>query len=1376
MAFGTSGNHRPCHTQMFHPCINTQCIDHAHCHVTVADCDFENQHTCGWASQLQFGEAGFTLTTTTSKFGPTEVRKGSSGSAYMLAMETKGFLSHTLTSKPHNEFRNGNCQLNFWAAVGNDLTELDVQVSYEAAADDGKDVWTSVLKATTGTEVGAWSQYSTPFNGEQMVTFRFGTMLASSNDYLAIDDVSVSCEVPDAKDGSAATNAVQFGSCQCDLGYKYMMVDGAPTCLPTILQALTTDSEGRFVPLLKVLSESKDSNFDQMSVCDPPRTFLAPVKSAFQAPKLSTSEYDKLVVPYDDSKREFFRVHMMKKNYPASSLNLVDLGTARASKLLTLGGRYITVTGTQPLKRFDNATVIGEIQTCSGSIYVMDSVLQKKFTRSPDRVEICGDCDANAECVPLRQESGCDGGCFQNVIQAQCADCVNENLGKTTNVCGTTTGNERKSYLSKCLAECDEATITDEKGACQQSTCVCNKNEGWVGSGFHCSKLGLTTTMPTTRTTVEPVDQHLMPEIFFYMNGSYQEVVGGRSAMRDGFFNQNVRESFENASDITAFEGQQLGVECFPSARMPGYILIRVAGYGMEAALERVSNAVDSGQVGLYFEHEDAFRNSAALQRTYFKAWPRTDLLPPIIQYMFVVDTNYRKEVCRPNNVGVCQNEFLNQEQLIAAIRWSVEFELEQKQAAQDMVVYMWPEECKRKGVEGQVEVLATAFYYNAKHLLAIRAAVEDGSLTVFGRHRKLTGDTNELIARANPLPYDQRDVDKGVRPTAEASMKPYPGYFGTSVVDGRVSVWDGDSVGQIYLKYDLVGVGPSEVAGIHIHEGATCDNAGGHYWGKASIKEDPWLQDSLKYKSFSDGSVSGTLAVVLGVGLDSGIASGPSMRTVVVHNEQGTRIGCGVLKRRSAVFGAGTSAQGPAAGVSTGVDRGRAVLSTVEFDVGKVAMLNALKTDAVLAGQPVQGFSLLQYNQTKGGQEIYGTFWTRLGDILQQGSYGRVVYRGTWGGRALSPIAPDNSDFKKEWDEVVVVEYTSGDAIAALVADDAFTALLSDQRAADALLDARWWSMSSTTDKVQALAGPENVFKGPGVSPWQSNSIYDPQSEPDKDVRADYDLKLLRKDIGTSVKGTVLCYNLVKYVKAVTQLPIHAGLTNTVDLDGPTTFHMFLRRQQKVLRKYGGRVVYSGVPTKSVAMQFLAPKDSDLKVIYWDFMFVTEFDSVEGLQNTNFDQDYVDAQNDFMYPALWDWRMWTTQSPGGFGYSAASGKKKDKQHDYTGETAAVLAISCLVIVLAVGHAIQKRMSGAGEASETPQGYSNPMAEASVARASSGGAQGTSGYMDVGARDVPAGGSEANTNTNGAALTGGYMDVTGTPAASDMVSVSLDAP
>ena len=135
-----------------------------------------------------------------------------------------------------------------------------------------------------------------------------------------------------------------------------------------------------------------------------------------------------------------------------------------------------------------------------------------------------------------------------------------------------------------------------------------------------------------------------------------------------------------------------------------------------------------------------------------------------------------------------------------------------------------------------------------------------------------------------------------------QGSLGAYPEYTGDLDVSGKVKV-SFDEADCLTLKLDLEGVEPNCVdCGIHIHSGTTCataDDVGGHYWDDASV-EDPWVTAyGSVYNSDDEGCAKSKFTVDSGFGFEDN-----NGHAVVVHAQDGARIGCGVLSVKSSKSG----------------------------------------------------------------------------------------------------------------------------------------------------------------------------------------------------------------------------------------------------------------------------------------------------------------------------------------------------------------------------------------------------------------------------------------------------------------------------------------
>ena len=101
-------------------------------------------------------------------------------------------------------------------------------------------------------------------------------------------------------------------------------------------------------------------------------------------------------------------------------------------------------------------------------------------------------------------------------------------------------------------------------------------------------------------------------------------------------------------------------------------------------------------------------------------------------------------------------------------------------------------------------------------------------------------------------------------------------------------------------FKFDLKGVETNCVnCGIHIHTGTSCDTAdvvGGHYWDSGKT-EDQWVTAyGAVYNSDASGKDKDAFDLTNGYDID-----GNDGHAVVIHAQDGSRVGCGVLSKGKA-------------------------------------------------------------------------------------------------------------------------------------------------------------------------------------------------------------------------------------------------------------------------------------------------------------------------------------------------------------------------------------------------------------------------------------------------------------------------------------------
>lgn len=141
------------------------------------------------------------------------------------------------------------------------------------------------------------------------------------------------------------------------------------------------------------------------------------------------------------------------------------------------------------------------------------------------------------------------------------------------------------------------------------------------------------------------------------------------------------------------------------------------------------------------------------------------------------------------------------------------------------------------------------------------------------------------------------------------AYMDQYPG-TSTPPPEGSVLMYfydNGDITIELYANKLTKGCNADantnkNGCGVHIHAGTSCDvDALGHYYRSSTMAEDPWA--NVRYDSdvlgmstsrTMDGSKKGHMVMYGGNGYDAFTNKG---HTVVVHDAEGNRIGCGLLQ-----------------------------------------------------------------------------------------------------------------------------------------------------------------------------------------------------------------------------------------------------------------------------------------------------------------------------------------------------------------------------------------------------------------------------------------------------------------------------------------------
>eukprot|EP00543_Licmophora_paradoxa_P007486 CAMPEP_0202449032 /NCGR_PEP_ID=MMETSP1360-20130828/7813_1 /ASSEMBLY_ACC=CAM_ASM_000848 /TAXON_ID=515479 /ORGANISM="Licmophora paradoxa, Strain CCMP2313" /LENGTH=308 /DNA_ID=CAMNT_0049066839 /DNA_START=312 /DNA_END=1238 /DNA_ORIENTATION=+ len=158
------------------------------------------------------------------------------------------------------------------------------------------------------------------------------------------------------------------------------------------------------------------------------------------------------------------------------------------------------------------------------------------------------------------------------------------------------------------------------------------------------------------------------------------------------------------------------------------------------------------------------------------------------------------------------------------------------------------------------------------------------------GKGSRSKGSKSEA-SRVEPAPY-----------LLQAEIGRYPGYEGEyyplGIVRGRFNTASDEDSTSMLFKLNIGGLERLCLGcGVHIHVGTTCESAdevGGHYWNTIifgeSDDEDPWNAESYQ-TDYLGRSTSGFV-------IDSGFGIKDNTgRAVVIHGQDGTRIGCGILE-----------------------------------------------------------------------------------------------------------------------------------------------------------------------------------------------------------------------------------------------------------------------------------------------------------------------------------------------------------------------------------------------------------------------------------------------------------------------------------------------
>ena len=358
--------------------------------------------------------------------------------------------------------------MSFWAAFGTpDGTVLRLKAGDMLVLDNPLDGL-----------AGKWARYTADLSGFDSgtsVSFEFEAVLQGTEDYVALDDVSVTCE-DDADSPSWA------GSCACDVGYAYgnnipdQLANIAPgcnigivdvtrstaQCMPTLATVLK-ENAARFSTFWSIIGQQGTTYLSELSQTVGPRhTLLVPSNDAFGAEKGWSTEMLTKLIPsgiqdldganYDTMVKDFFQMHMMQKEYLPACLGNAD---GSLTEMISENGFVYTLTSDvgSPQYVFNGKMKLLEhIPAGNGQIIVVDTatMLSDWKTTSTDSLDLdkfCKHCDANAICDAPRPLTNCPGGCFARSTD-EMRKCFNGFGGNCKTVCNF----KKKTYVFRHIS------------------------------------------------------------------------------------------------------------------------------------------------------------------------------------------------------------------------------------------------------------------------------------------------------------------------------------------------------------------------------------------------------------------------------------------------------------------------------------------------------------------------------------------------------------------------------------------------------------------------------------------------------------------------------------------------------------------------------------------------------------------------------------------------------------------------------------------------------------------------------------------------------------------------------------------------------------
>eukprot|EP00429_Kryptoperidinium_foliaceum_P079894 CAMPEP_0176232880 /NCGR_PEP_ID=MMETSP0121_2-20121125/25535_1 /TAXON_ID=160619 /ORGANISM="Kryptoperidinium foliaceum, Strain CCMP 1326" /LENGTH=382 /DNA_ID=CAMNT_0017572253 /DNA_START=64 /DNA_END=1212 /DNA_ORIENTATION=+ len=173
------------------------------------------------------------------------------------------------------------------------------------------------------------------------------------------------------------------------------------------------------------------------------------------------------------------------------------------------------------------------------------------------------------------------------------------------------------------------------------------------------------------------------------------------------------------------------------------------------------------------------------------------------------------------------------------------------------------------------------------------------------GAKTSTTSTTTGAPEPAEPASVIPKKAEDGGMVLRATDFVRYVGYNGSLNVTGIAGVWQNlghcPATKSQYLSYQLSGADPEcekgpgsekNSCGVHVHEGTSCESGAGPHYYDSSKATDPWC--CISYTTYSSAGSALDVGVLASTGVDLKDVEG---RTLIVHDFQGARIACAVLK-----------------------------------------------------------------------------------------------------------------------------------------------------------------------------------------------------------------------------------------------------------------------------------------------------------------------------------------------------------------------------------------------------------------------------------------------------------------------------------------------